>query len=97
MQAHSNRIGEDGLYYSPSTPYPQRDKAWARLGPHMYPTVGVDFVPLGAQHRLMTSMMIWRQFDGNPMWDDYLRHMAKAPGDIAVHPVHMPSSPTTRV
>src|SRR5262245_39446297 len=68
VRAYLGQVADDGLFYFRHTAYPARARAWPRLGPHVYPSTGEDFVTVYGEARLMLALMVWRQLDGDPAW-----------------------------
>ena len=71
----------DGLYYSLYS----ENRPWHSLGHRGYPQSTEDFSVVHADGRMLRTMLIWRQRDGDPRWDDRLRALARGLHTIAIH------------
>ena len=68
-------VADDGLYYAPLIGRP-----WH----HTWHRADEDFANVYGNARFLLAMMAWREYDGNPMWDEYIRNMIAGLRKIAV-------------
>ena len=72
---------DDGLYYSIYKP----ERPWHSAGHPGYPQGNEDFANLSGNGRMLRSMIVWRERDGDPAWDDRIRALSRGLEAIAVH------------
>ena len=84
MRTFVSQIGADGLYYLKHMRYPERDRPWPRLGPHLYSSTDEDFASIYAQGRFIRAMLIWHQLDDDPVWLERIGGVAAGLGKIAI-------------
>ena len=77
----SRLSSDDGLYYNIYKP----ERPWHSTGHPGYTQGTEDFANLSGNGRMLRSMIVWRERDGDPAWDDRIRALARGLEDIAVH------------
>ena len=68
-------VSDDGLYYAPILGRPWH-QTWDRADE--------DFANVYGNGRFLLAMMAWYQYDGNPVWAEYIKNMIAGLRKIAV-------------